>query len=74
MCTEVAIGHIGLHFTGTVLILLLGIKCVYIDFNCIGIATGRTNLPYCYCLIILTERICIFIDCTCIEIATEHIS
>ena len=26
-------------FTGTVLILPLGIKCVYIDFNCIGIAT-----------------------------------
>ena len=52
-------------FTGTVLMLPLGIKCVYIDFICIGIATGRRNLPCCYCSIIVTEHICIFIDCTC---------
>ena len=42
--------------------------------NCIGIPTGRRNLPYCYCSIIVTEHICIFIDCTCIGIVAEDIS
>ena len=81
-CTNIATGRVyrGSHwayrfsFIGTVLILPQGIKCVYIDFNCIGTATGHRNLPYCFCLIIVIERICISIDCTCIKIVTENIS
>ena len=48
----------------------LGIKCVSIDFNCIRIVIGRRNLPYCHCLVIVTERI----DCTCIEICQYLLS
>ena len=59
-------------FIGTVLIAARACKCVYIDFNRIGIATVR--LPYCYSMIIVSEHICIFIVCTCIEIVTEHMS
>ena len=51
---EVAIGRIGLHFIGTVLNAASACKCVYIDFNRIGIATGRIGLPCCYCMIIVT--------------------
>ena len=35
---------------------------VCINFNCVGIATGRISLPYCYCMIIVTEHIGIFTD------------
>ena len=61
-------------FIGTVLIAARACKCVYIDFNRIGIATGCISLPYCYCMIIVIEHICIFIDYTCIEIVTEHMN
>ena len=48
-CINIAIGCVywgsnwayKFAFIWTVLMLPLGIKCVYIDFNCIGIATGR---------------------------------
>ena len=33
----------------------------------------RISLPYCYCMIIVTEHIFIFMDFSCIEIFTEHL-
>ena len=45
-----------------------GHKCVYRY----GIAAERINLPYCYCMMIVTERVCIFMDFSSIEIVTDH--
>ena len=74
VCIETAIWRIGLHFLGNVYILYISCKCVYIDFNRVGIATGRISLLYCYIMIIVTEHISTFTDCTCIEIVTEQTS
>ena len=38
---------------GAVLIAARARKCVYIDFNRIGIVTGRLSLPYCYFLLFI---------------------
>ena len=45
-----------------------GHKCVYRY----GIAAERINLPYCYCMMIVTERVCILMDFSSIEIVTDH--
>ena len=43
---EGAIGCIGLHLSG----YYLYYHQACIDFKCIGIATGRISLPFCYCI------------------------
>ena len=47
-----------------------------IDFNHVGIASGRIsfNILLLYDMIMFTENICIFIDCTYIEIVTEKMA
>ena len=42
--TKVAIGYIGLYFSGQKNVFAN--VCIY--FNCVGIASGRISLPYCY--------------------------
>ena len=47
---KVAIGCIGLHFQDSIHIVARGVN-VRIDFNRVGIASGRISFPYCYCMI-----------------------
>ena len=46
--TEVTIGCIDLRFSGQYLHCRQACKCV--DFNRVGIASGRISLLYCYCI------------------------
>ena len=51
---KVAIGCIGLHFQDSIHIVARGVN-VRIDFNRVGIASGRISFPYCYCMIWLSS-------------------
>ena len=55
---EVAIGCIGLRFLGHIVVRPVN---VCIDFNCVGIASGRISLLYCYYIWLSSQSIFVYL-------------